>query len=85
MLREIENLKRYLDFEPLHSKLYSDVEEKARELRSLELENIQATVQVGEANRVTSELLEAYSDSLFEISEQLIEWEGKINSMSKSK
>ena len=77
---EIEALKRFLDFDPLHN-----IHEKKKIIRVLELHQIEISYKFSVKEREFMKLLEEYNQVILGINDQLIEWDARLDKMTKGK
>ena len=79
-MEKIEALKRFLDFDPLHN-----IHEKKKIIRVLELHQIEISYKFSVKEREFMKLLEEYNQVILGINDQLIEWDARLDKMTKGK
>ncbi|CAG9327802.1 unnamed protein product [Blepharisma stoltei] len=79
-MEKIEALKRYLDFDPLHN-----LPEKRKILIALEKKECELTLLFGHKEKQLIYFLEEYDQVINGVNQQLIEWENRLNKLSKKK
>lgn len=72
-LEEVQRLKRFLDFDPLHSKGYVDVKEKLTDLRPLEVKAQSLLTSTTIVQDKTLELVADYNSVVAEISDLFLQ------------